>query len=75
MEERPKISLKEYAAIHRVSCWVCSIPECSEVNEAMKAGVSSGVIHRWLTTIRGYAEGDVTDCKLRSHKRNGHHER
>lgn len=65
-------------------CWVCSIPEAAEINQARLAseeliaktngargGVSVPATLRWLQDVRGYS--DATLPRLNNHFTRGHH--
>ena len=55
-------------------CWVCSIPEREEIDQALHRNASSGLILRWLLNERGYSKSEATRNKVANHKEKGHHE-
>ena len=75
MQQQTAISLEDFAAsVRPLGCWVCIIPERSEIDEAINGGISLGVIRRWLLDIKGYAAKDATWDRLDAHRRRGHAE-
>ena len=56
---KPRLSLTEYAETegvkNGVTCWMCTIPERAEVEEAILAGrVTKAAATRWLREVCGY---------------------
>lgn len=67
-------SLVEYAAEHPVhrgfNCWLCTIPERKEIEEAHQGGAAQSVIRHWLMEVCGYRPEDATVNRIGNHIRN-----
>ena len=53
------MSLREFAERGRYKCFVCSIPEREEIEDAWASGVRTALIMRWLTGEKGYDEDAI----------------
>lgn len=65
---RPSLAVyaQTRADSRRNQCWLCSIPERTEVEEARKTGVQVAAIVDWLNDVQGY-DGKATPNKVSSH--------
>lgn len=74
-----RVPLRDYASKNArgLACWICSIPERKEIDEALKSEgpVSSiSLICRWLMDECKYSPKEASRNKLRRHRDQGHHE-
>jgi hypothetical protein len=69
-------SLGQFVAEENVyqECWVCSIPECDEITNAMKtmSRIGAAGIAKWLVGECGYTAEEVSHKAITTHKRNQH---
>lgn len=70
--KRPSLIEHAAASVHKgPKCWLCTIPERSEVEEAVRSGhVTRAAALRWLRDACGYQEASVH--RLENHFQNGH---
>lgn len=70
-----KASLENYIRSHKIRgrCAVCQLDVCELMDEQARAGVSPGVLRRWLNEEGGHPE--ITESQMRHHyTRCRHHE-
>jgi hypothetical protein len=74
MPKQSKVSLADYAKTRSVKtgtlCTVCNLPQVDEINTAMKNGVGTATILKWLSEeleMEGVTEGHVAGHRRRKH--------
>jgi hypothetical protein len=70
------VKLTDYAEQHKDpkrKCWVCSLPQIDEVNEALRTGHNPGTIAGWLREDQGVDLGhNPLWQRISRHFKNGH---
>lgn len=59
---------------HGGKCWVCTLPEKNEIDEALRTGQSQPVqIREWLINECGYGSDVCTSTRIAGHVQRRHY--
>jgi len=72
-------SLKDYAVANPPHkgpvCWVCTLPQRVEIDQALRSGLYPTLIREWLINECGYKPSECSIPKVQGHHSRGHHEK